>query len=423
MTRPMLDSQPAALSQSPHQSIPVLDIVVPVHNEEGDLESSVRRLHAYLDVALPYSARITIADNASTDGTLLVAHRMAADLPGVRVVHLAEKGRGRALRTVWLASDSPVLAYMDVDLSTDLAALLPLVAPLISGHSDIAIGSRLTRSSRVVRGPKREVVSRCYNLLLHGTLATRFTDAQCGFKAIRSDVAHALLPLVEDTGWFFDTELLVLAERSGLRIHEVPVDWIDDADSRVDVLATALADLRGMARVARALARGAVPLAAIKASLGREPLTPPNAAVAGVPPGMVAQLVRFGVIGVASTAAFAALYLALHAALGAQIANFLALLITALLNTAANRRFTFGVRGREGAGRHHVQGLLIFGVGLALTSGSLAVLHAVSAAPDKRAELAVLVVANLVATLTRFVALRSWVFGRRDLTSTTLETN
>jgi putative flippase GtrA len=423
MTRPMLDSQPAALSQSPHQSIPVLDIVVPVHNEEGDLESSVRRLHAYLDVALPYSARITIADNASTDGTLLVAHRMAADLPGVRVVHLAEKGRGRALRTVWLASDSPVLAYMDVDLSTDLAALLPLVAPLISGHSDIAIGSRLTRSSRVVRGPKREVVSRCYNLLLHGTLATRFTDAQCGFKAIRADIAHALLPLVEDTGWFFDTELLILAERSGLRIHEVPVDWIDDADSRVDVLATALADLRGMARVARALARGAVPLAAIKASLGRQPLTPPNAAVAGVPPGMVAQLVRFGVIGVASTAAFAALYLALHAALGAQIANFLALLITAMLNTAANRRFTFGVRGRQGAGRHHVQGLLIFGVGLALTSGSLAVLHAVSAAPDKGVELAVLVVANLVATLTRYVALRSWVFGRRDLTSTTLETN
>ncbi|MGZ4521667.1 MAG: GtrA family protein, partial [Mycobacteriaceae bacterium] len=339
------------------------------------------------------------------------------------VVHLAEKGRGRALRTVWLASDSPVLAYMDVDLSTDLAALLPLVAPLISGHSDIAIGSRLTRSSRVVRGPKREVVSRCYNLLLHGTLATRFTDAQCGFKAIRADVARALLPLVEDTGWFFDTELLVLAERSGLRIHEVPVDWIDDADSRVDVLATALADLRGMARVASALARGAVPLAAIKASLGRQPLTPPNAAVAGVPPGMVAQLVRFGVIGVASTAAFAALYLALHAALGAQIANFLALLITAMLNTAANRRFTFGVRGRQGAGRHHVQGLLIFGVGLALTSGSLAVLHAVSAAPDKRVELAVLVVANLVATLTRFVALRSWVFGRRNLTSTTLETN
>ncbi len=423
MTRPMLDSQPAALSQSPHQSIPVLDIVVPVHNEEGDLESSVRRLHAYLDVALPYSARITIADNASTDGTLLVAHRMAADLPGVRVVHLAEKGRGRALRTVWLASDSPVLAYMDVDLSTDLAALLPLVAPLISGHSDIAIGSRLTRSSRVVRGPKREVVSRCYNLLLHGTLATRFTDAQCGFKAIRADIAHALLPLVEDTGWFFDTELLILAERSGLRIHEVPVDWIDDADSRVDVLATALADLRGMARVARALARGAVPLAAIKASLGRQPLTPPNAAVAGVPPGMVAQLVRFGVIGVASTAAFAALYLALHAALGAQIANFLALLITAMLNTAANRRFTFGVRGRQGAGRHHVQGLLIFGVGLALTSGSLAVLHAVSAAPDKGVELAVLVVANLVATLTRYVALRSWVFGRRNLTSTTLETN
>ena len=186
---------------------------------------------------------------------------LAARIPAVRAVHLDEKGRGRALRTVWSASDAAVLAYMDVDLSTDLAALLPLVAPLLSGHSDVAIGSRLARSSRVVRGPRREFISRSYNVLLRTTLRARFSDAQCGFKAIRADCARRLLPLVEDPGWFFDTELLVLAERAGLRIHEVPVDWVDDPDSRVDVLATALGDLRGVARLLRAFARGAVPVA------------------------------------------------------------------------------------------------------------------------------------------------------------------
>ncbi len=167
---------------------PVLDVVVPVHNEQDDLVPSVERLHAHL-ASLPYSFRITIADNASTDATLALARRLAARLPGVTVVHLAEKGRGRALRQVWSRSDAEVLAYMDVDLSTDLAALLPLVAPLISGHSDLAIGSRLARGSRVVRGPKREVISRGYNLLLRTALATRFSDAQCGFKAIRADRA------------------------------------------------------------------------------------------------------------------------------------------------------------------------------------------------------------------------------------------
>jgi glycosyltransferase involved in cell wall biosynthesis len=230
---------------------PVLDVVVPVHNEETDLEPSVRRLHRYLAATFPYPYRVTIADNASTDATPTVAARLAAELPGVVAVRLAAKGRGRALRTVWSISPAPVLAYMDVDLSTDLAGLLPLVAPLISGHSDLAIGTRLARGSRVVRGPKREILSRCYNLLLRTVLRARFTDAQCGFKAIRGDVAARLLPLVEDTGWFFDTELLVLAQRAGLRVHEVPVDWVDDPDSRVDLLPTALADLRGVWRLLR----------------------------------------------------------------------------------------------------------------------------------------------------------------------------
>jgi len=382
----------------------ILDIVIPVYNEEDDLGACVRRLHQYLCDEVPYRARIVVADNASTDDTLAVARQLAGELSDVEVIHLDEKGRGGALAAAWSASPADVVAYMDVDLSTHLSALMPLVAPLVSGHSDIAIGSRLAASSRVVRGVKREVVSRGYNLLLRGFLGARFSDAQCGFKALRADVARQLLPLVADTGWFFDTELLVLAEKAGLRIHEVPVDWIDDPDSRVDILATAIEDLKGCWRVGRALTTGALPLRDLQAALGREPLVP------GVPRGMVGQMVRFGLIGIASTIAFALLYLSLHPALGAQAANLTALLLTALANTAANRAFTFGIRGRAGATRHHIHGLLVFGFGLAITSGSLYLLHRFDPTVGKGVELSVLVVANLVATLVRFVALRR-VFG------------
>ncbi|NYT92518.1 bifunctional glycosyltransferase family 2/GtrA family protein [Salinispora sp. H7-4] len=389
---------------------PILDVVIPVYNEEIDLGPCVRRLHAHLRENVPYPFRITIADNASVDGTLDVARSLAADLAGVEVLHLAAKGRGRALRAAWSASPAPVLVYMDVDLSTDLAALLPLVAPLISGHSDLAVGTRLARTSRVVRGTKREVISRGYNLLLRGTLAVRFSDAQCGFKAIRADVAAQLLPLVRDTGWFFDTELLVLAQRAGLRIHEVPVDWVDDPDSRVDVLATALADLRGIGRLGRALFTGALPLRHLREQFGRTPLAPPPARV---PVGLPRQLGRFALVGVASTVAYLLLYVATRGVLGAQPANLLSLLVTAVANTAANRRLTFGITGRWRAGRHHLQGLVVFGLGLALTSGSLALLHVVVAAPTRTVELAVLVVANLAATVLRFVLLRYSMHHRR----------
>ena len=191
---------------------------------------------------------------------------LADELPDVDVIHLDAKGRGGALYTAWMSSAADVVAYMDVDLSTDLSALMPLVAPLVSGHSDVAIGSRLAASSRVVRGPKREFVSRSYNLILRGVLGARFSDAQCGFKAVRADVARELLPLVVDTGWFFDTELLVIAERAGLRIHEVPVDWVDDPDSRVDIVSTAINDLKGCWRVGRALATGALPVGSCSAA-------------------------------------------------------------------------------------------------------------------------------------------------------------
>ena len=403
-----LSTLPSHDTAETRHDAPVLDVVVPVYNEETDLEPCVRRLHAYLSAQFPYRFRLTIADNASTDATAAVARRLTDEIPGVAFVHLAEKGRGRALKYVWSQSDAAVLAYMDVDLSTDLGALLPLVAPLISGHSDLAIGSRLARGSRVVRGAKREIISRGYNLILRGTLAARFSDAQCGFKAIRSDVAARLLPMVEDTGWFFDTEMLVLAERAGLRIHEVPVDWIDDADSRVDIVSTALEDLKGIWRLTRALGSGRLPLAAIRDQLGRNPLP-----VAGVPAGLPRQLIRFAAIGVASTLAYLLLFAVLRTGIGPQWANFIALLATAVANTAANRRLTFGVRGNDRAWKHQAQGLLVFGIGLGLTSGSLALLDAMSAQPARSVELFVLVLANLVATGVRFLLMRVWVFRTR----------
>jgi putative flippase GtrA len=362
---------------------PDVDIVVPVHNEEQGLEASIRRLHRFLRDGFPFSWRIVIADNASADATPVVAAGLADDLPGVVVMRLERKGRGRALRAAWSASPARVACYMDVDLSTDLRALLPLVAPLLSGHSDLAIGTRLARGARVVRGPKRELISRAYNRLLHVVLRARFSDAQCGFKAVRRDALDALLGDVRDDGWFFDTELLVLAQRRGLRIHEVPVDWVDDPDSRVDIVATALTDLRGVARL---LADG--------------PVT------------------RFLAIGVASTLAFALLYVALQPLLGAVAANAVALALTAVGNTAANRRLTFRVRGREGLARHHARGAAVFVLTLALTTGALTVLHALDATPARWLELGVLVAATLTATVTRYVALRTWVF-RAPLTART----
>jgi len=211
-----------------------------------------------------------------------------------------------------------------------------------------------------------------------GALRTRFSDAQCGFKAIRADVARRLLPGVRDDGWFFDTELLVLAQREGLRIHEVPVDWVDDSDSRVDVVRTALEDLRGIGRLLAA-----------------------------------ARLTRFLAVGVASTLAYALLFLLLRGPLGAAGANAAALAITAVANTQANRRLTFGVRGREDLLRQHVMGAVVFVVTLGLTTGALSVLHGIDAHPARGIELAVLVAASVCATFTRYVALRTWVFARR----------
>jgi putative flippase GtrA len=379
-----------------------VEVVVPVYNEQHVLEPSIRRLHGYLTTQFPFRFRITIADNASTDGTWPLATALQAELTGVRAVHLDRKGRGLALRQVWQHSDAEILSYMDVDLSTGLDAFLPLVAPLLSGHSDLAIGSRLHRSAAVVRGPKRELVSRGYNLLLRTTMAAGFTDAQCGFKAVRRDAAHNLLALVEDDAWFFDTELLVLAERAGMRIHEVPVDWVDDPDSRVDILRTAVDDLKGMARISHRMRSGAVNLPI------PERLRQPR-----LPGGLRRQLLGFAAIGAVSTAAHLLLFLMLRQFLPALAANALALAATAVANTSANRRFTFGVTGRRDALRHQLQGGVAFLIGLALSTGALAALHAAVPRPTGSTEALLLLGTNALATAVRFGLLRGWVFNPR----------
>jgi putative flippase GtrA len=355
----------------------MIEVVIPVYNEEAALAASVRRLRDYLVAELPFAWRITIADNGSTDATPRIAAELARSLSGVAVCSCSAQGRGRALRAAWLRSDADVVCYMDVDLSTDLRALLPLVAPLVSGHSDVAIGTRLAPGARVVRGPKRELISRAYNRLLHATLAARFSDAQCGFKAMRADAARRLLPRVRDDEWFFDTELLMLAQRLGLRIHEVPVDWVDDPDSRVDVLRTALGDVRGIARLLAS-----------------------------------ARLTRFALVGMCSTLAYGLLFVALRGPVGVGLANALALAMTAIGNTQANRRLTFGLRGRAGLIRQHVMGALVYVLTLGLTVGALGALHALDASPSRLLELTVLLVASASATVTRYVALRTWVFAR-----------
>jgi putative flippase GtrA len=374
----------------------IVDVVIPVHNEEKVLAQSVGTLHAYLCAHFPLSWRITIVDNGSTDGTRRAAEDLAALHPEVQVIHLDAKGRGLALRAAWSASDSTVVAYMDVDLSTRLEALLPLVAPLVTGHSDLAIGSRLAPGASVARGPRREIISRTYNIILRVVFANRFRDAQCGFKAIRTDLARRLLPVIEDDGWFFDTELLLVAEHNGLRVHEVPVDWVDDPDSRVDVSRTARDDLKGVVRVARSFVRGGG-----KVDLGPHRRAP-------LRDDMGRQLVSFGAVGVVSTAVSLLLFLLLRDRVHPIWANVVALAATALANAWANRRFTFGHRSRVDRGRHYLGAATMFVTAVAVSSAALAITLWLDGGVVAQA--LTLVAAWLLTAAGRFALLRSWVF-------------
>ncbi len=396
-TDPFVAAVPTGDPAAAPTAAPDVEIVLPVFNEEAQVTQGVMTLRRYLDTSFPLRAIVTVADNASTDGTWELASGLARSVPGVRAVRLAAKGRGRALRAVWSASAARVVAYMDVDLSTGLEALLPLVAPLLAGHSDVAIGTRLAPGARVVRGPKRELISRAYNGLLRLTLHARFSDAQCGFKAVRTDVARRLLPEIGDNAWFFDTELLMLAERNGLRIHEVPVDWVDDPSSSVDILRTSAEDLRGIARLLGRFATG-------RGRVDVRPTAPrPDAGD---------ELARFAGVGVASTVAALVLFALLRPVLGPFAANAVALALCTVGNLVAHRYVTYPDHDPLPTATKVVAGLGLYTVSLALTSASLAAVLG-AGATSLAAELGALLVGTMLAAAVRFVLLRAWIFRTR----------
>ncbi len=234
----------------------LVNVTIPVYNEQEILPKSIATLHEFLGTHCRFSWEIVIANNASTDRTLDIARELASRLTAIRVVHLDQKGRGRALKRVWTESSADILSYMDVDLSSNLYAFPPLIEALLTGGFDIGIGSRLLKASTTRRSVKREVISRAYNLLVKSFFRTKFSDAQCGFKAITRKAAGELLPNIEDTGWFFDTELLVIGEKRGYRIFDLPVSWVEDLDSRVNILSTAVDDIKGLIRVRQNFRKG-----------------------------------------------------------------------------------------------------------------------------------------------------------------------
>jgi len=379
-------------------TVPLVEVAIPVYNEEGVLESSIRRLRSYLDESFPFSASVVIVDNASVDGTWAIATRLSEEIGGVEAIHLDEKGKGLAIRTAWSASRSPIVAYMDADLSTGLDGLLPLIAPLVSGHSQLSIGSRIDPGARVLRGAKREFISRTYTLLLRGALRCNFSDAQCGFKAMRRDAVDPLMGLVKDQHWFFDTELLLQAERQGLRIHEVPVDWIDDPDSRVNIGGAVRDDLHGVWRLARQkwFAHG---------SVDESPPRPKDAATFD----HHGELARYASVGIVSTVACLTLFFIFRSWLDIFAANVVATALTTAVNTFAHARFTFRRRATGRTRYAVITGLCSFAVAIGLTSATLAFTYVIGRT-SPAAEAVAIIVGMIAASCVRFVLLREWAF-------------
>lgn len=386
-----------------------VDVVIPVLNEENALPGCIRTLNDFLTDSFPLPWRITIVDNGSTDETWSIATDLADRYERVSARRLDIRGRGAALRAAWSESDADIVAYMDVDLSTGLGALLPLVAPLASGHSEIAIGTRLAHSARTSRCLKREFVSRSYNALLRYGFGVRFTDAQCGFKAARTDVIRPLLDKIEDNAWFFDTELLLLAEHNGLRVHEVPVDWIEDMDSRVRVAKTAMEDLRGLARVTWSMSTGQAKVDVVRPAA---PIPTHPDAVAFRPRAVtLAKFATFAAIGLFSGLLYALLYLPIREFLEPAAANLAALVLTGICNTEANRRWTFNRLGGRRVGLH-LRAAVLFLANYAVTTLAVLGLHSAFPGASRMGEVITVVGTYCLLTLLRFAALDRWVFAR-----------
>ncbi|MFB4283031.1 glycosyltransferase [Nonomuraea sp. MTCD27] len=397
-TRAAMESSPRILD--PATRLASVDIVIPVLNEERALPGCVRTLAAFLD-GFPLPWRITIVDNGSTDATWVIATALAGEHEDVYARRLDIRGRGAALRAAWQDSPADIVAYMDVDLSTDLDALFPLVASVASGHSEIAIGTRLAHGSRTRRSLRREVVSRGYNALLRYGFGVRFSDAQCGFKAARTDVVRPLMGKIEDDSWFFDTELLLLAEHNGLRVHEVPVDWIEDADSRVRVVRTAIDDLKGLARVAWSMSTGR---AEVEVARSEPTPTHPDAVLTGRRAVTMAKFTSIAAIGVVSVMLYALIFLPLRELWSPAAANLGALVLTGVFNVEASRRWASGRRGAA-----HLRAAALFATGFVLTTAAVLTLPAGTGRP---VEVGAVVATYGLLTLFRLAALDRRVFSR-----------
>ena len=225
-----------------------VDVVIPVFNEEKTLPRNIVILADYLKANLRNPWQIIIADNASTDNTRSVSETLCTRYSGINYLHIPQKGRGRALKAAWLDSTADIVSYMDVDLSTDLSHFPKLVESLEEGYH-LAIGSRLSKESKITRSFRRGFISRTYNLMIKSMFFTGFPDAQCGFKAMTRETARTLLPKIKNNNWFFDTELLIIAAKGGFQISSLPVKWDDDPDSTVNVAGTATEDIKGLFRL------------------------------------------------------------------------------------------------------------------------------------------------------------------------------
>ncbi len=374
----------------------MIDVVVPVHNDADTLNACVARLRDHLADTLPLPWRITIVDSASTDGTWQTAQDLADRFSGVSAMRLEAEGRGRAVRAAWAASQASVLAYVDVALSTDLNAFLPLVAPLLSGHSDVAVGSRFSRGARVTHGPGRGLNSRGYSRVLALALGTGVRDTQCGFKAVRADVAHVLLPAVQDNTSFFDTEFLVLAERLGLRIAELPVDWSGSPGAPASGTLTRRYDLRSMWRLVKTLWLRRVNVELGESVPRRGPVGNGHAAF------------RFLRLALCCAALYLAGFLALQPALGAYWANGLTLTVVTLVCGGVNRRYGHGSRAYV-ASRY--RGFKAIAGYVGSLAGSTAVLEILFLSSIKPSLTVQALVATLIAALVVSIRL-SFIFER-----------
>ena len=231
----------------------IVEITVPVYNEEKELEKNIIKLYEFCEDNLSdYDWHITIADNASEDNTPVIAATLNKKYPQILYFRLEQKGRGRAVKRVWSQSECDLYVYMDLDLSTDLKHLPRILTALKEGY-DVAIGSRLAKGARVEgRTMLRELTSRVLNFFfIHLFFQTHFTDAQCGFKAVTKKVVENLIPKVKDNEWFFDGELLIIAEKSGYKIYEEPVHWVDNPGSTVRLISTIWGDILSIFRLLR----------------------------------------------------------------------------------------------------------------------------------------------------------------------------